>query len=192
MAFLSLLDDRAKPKGSRDPLGFELVWTYFGRQVIGNLTTITSSLNNFAVAILGFHWANELHAALPHSEKQVRVRETFLCYEQLTGYLRFLADDKEIMGITRVSKRMCNSRIKISLGMGAEQQILSDQASYGLWGLYSAAMKESGLIQGDERTPTAMGGSIAQIIESELDKSALIDILLNNKTISHDVLISHA
>ena len=62
MAFLSLLDDRAKPKGSRDPLGFELVWTHYGRQVIGNLTTVTSSLNNFAVALLGFKWANELCA----------------------------------------------------------------------------------------------------------------------------------
>ena len=38
MAFLSLLDERAKPKGSRDPLGFELVWSHFGRMVIGNLT----------------------------------------------------------------------------------------------------------------------------------------------------------
>ena len=60
MAFLSLLDDRAKPKGSRDPLGFELVWSHFGRKVIGNLTTITSSIDNFAVALLGFYWVNQL------------------------------------------------------------------------------------------------------------------------------------
>jgi hypothetical protein len=32
MAFLSLLEDRAKPKRSRDPLGFELVCSYFGRK----------------------------------------------------------------------------------------------------------------------------------------------------------------
>lgn len=55
MAFLSLMDDRAKPKGSRDPLGFELVWSYFVRKVIGNQTTITSSMDNFAVALLGFY-----------------------------------------------------------------------------------------------------------------------------------------
>jgi len=192
MAFLSLLDDRAKPKGSRDPLGFELVWTHYGRQVIGNLTTITSSLNNFAVAILGFRWANELHANLPKAERQARTRKTFLCYEQLAGYLRYLANDKEIMGITRVSKRMGDSRLEVSLGMGAEQQILSDQASYGLWGLYSAAMKESGLIHSDERTPTALGESIAQLIEKELDKFALLELLSGNKNIPNDVLMSHA
>ena len=82
MAFLSLLDDRAKPKGSRYPLGFELLWTHYGRKAIGNLTTIASSLENFAVAILGFHWTNELYARLTQSEKQSRVREALLRYEQ--------------------------------------------------------------------------------------------------------------
>ena len=61
MPFLSLLDDRAKPKGSRDPLGFELVWTHFGRKVVGNLTTITSSVENFTVALLGFYWVHQIH-----------------------------------------------------------------------------------------------------------------------------------
>ena len=121
MAFLSLLDDRAKPKGSRDPLGFELVWTHYGRRVIGNLTTITSSLNNFAVALLGFCWANEMHAKLPESEKQGRIRETFLRYEQLAAYLRFLANDREFMGITRVSHRMEDDNTRVSFGLGAEQ-----------------------------------------------------------------------
>ena len=99
MPFLSLLDDRAKPKGSRDPLGFELVWTHFGRQVIGNLTTITSSLNNFAVALLGFHWTNELHAHLPQNQRQFHIRESFLRYEQLTGYLRHLGSSRNQGGL---------------------------------------------------------------------------------------------
>jgi hypothetical protein len=95
LAFLSVLDDRAKPKGSRDPLGFELVWTHYGRRVIGNLTTVTSSLNNFAVALVGFKWANELCAHFPDGERQAKIREIFLRYEQLTGYLRFLADNTQ-------------------------------------------------------------------------------------------------
>jgi hypothetical protein len=190
MAFLSLLDDRAKPKGSRDPLGFELVWTHYGRQVIGNLTTITSSLNNFAVALLGFRWANEIHRHLPQAEKQARIRETFLRYEQLAGYLRYQAKNEDIMGITRVSTRIGNPKFSISLGLNADQQILSDQASYGLWGLYSAAMKESGLIYGDERDPTELGNSIAQRIERKLDKSALIALLNSSKYVSRDILAS--
>lgn len=78
MSFLSLRDDRAKPKPKRshDPLGFEFVWTHYGRQLIGGLTTVISSLSNFAVALVGFHWANEINANAPADEKQSRVRET--------------------------------------------------------------------------------------------------------------------
>ncbi len=192
MAFLSLLDDRVKPKGSRDPLGFELVWTHYGRQVIGNLTTVTSSLSNFAVALLGFHWANEIHANVPQSEKQGRVRETFLRYEQISGYLRYLAGDKEIMGITRVSQRMDNEFLPVSFGRGADQQILSDQASYGLWGLYSTAMAESGLITGDIRMPTPLGAQYAEQIERYVNKGAIIDLLTGNHLVFHDDLLPHA
>lgn len=118
MAFLSLLDDRAKPKGSRDPLGFELVWTHFGRKAIGNLTTITSSITNFAVALLGFHWANQLHEHTPNSSRHKSVRESFIRYEQLAGYLRYLGNDKQLMGITRVSKRIEANEL-LSFGIGS-------------------------------------------------------------------------
>ena len=107
MAFLSLLDDRAKPKGSRDPLGFELVWSHFGRKVIGNLTTITSSMDNFAVALLGFYWANEFVEVEPERSLQhKRIRETFLRYEQLAGYIRHYGGGTDIMGITRINREL--------------------------------------------------------------------------------------
>lgn len=192
MAFLSLQDDRAKPKGSRDPLGFELVWTHYGRQVIGNLTTVTSSLNNFAVALLGFKWANELCANLPDGERQTEIRETFLRFEQLTGYLRFLAKDTRLMGITRVAKRMQDPSIAISLGMRANQTILSDQASYGMWGLYSSAMRDTGLVAGEARTLTPLGQQIAVQVESRLDKPALLELLRKTGKLKLVALEVHA
>jgi hypothetical protein len=192
MPFLSLLDDRAKPKGSRDPLGFELVWTHYGRQVISNLTTVTSSLSNFAVALLGFHWANEINAHLPAAEKSRRVRETFLRYEQMAGYLRYLADDKELMGITRVSARMEDVNPLVSFGMRADEQILSDQASYGLWGLYSTASAESGIIKGDIRLPTELGRELAEEIERALDKPTIVSFFTGEQNVSREQLAQHA
>ncbi|MEA3413717.1 MAG: hypothetical protein U9R74_19630 [Pseudomonadota bacterium] len=190
MPFLSLLDDRAKPKGSRDPLGFELVWTHYGRQIIGNLTTITSSLGNFAAALLGFHWANEIHGHLPEYDRQSQVRDTFLRYEQLAGYLRYLAGDEAIMGITRVRRRMDETNASVGFGLGANQTILSDQASYGLWGLYSAAMRDTGLVRGDSRIPTDPGAEIAREIGKELDgtKNRLIDLFTTGRQVRKEVL----
>jgi hypothetical protein len=178
MAFISLLDDRAKPKGSRDPLGFELVWSFFGRKVVGNLTTITSSLENFAVALLGFHWANTLTMDVDKDNKQKAVRETFLKYEQLAAYLRYYAGSTSIMGVTRVTERLTNDDLsEVPLGIDSNAQILSDQASYGLWGLYSSALRDSGLIDGNERTLTEKGLTIVEPMEQQLNKAMLICLL---------------
>lgn len=188
MPFLSLLDDRAKPKGSRDPLGFELIWTHYGRRVIGNLTTITGSLTNFAVALLGFKWANDLHAHLPEADQQARIRDTFLQYEQLAAYLRYQSGDTQIMGITRVQQRMEDNRSHVGFGVGSDAQILSDQASYGLWGLYSSAMRDTGLVQGDNRTPVQTGLAIAERIEAKLDQSHFIKIFSSVKPVAIETL----
>jgi len=64
-------------------LGFELVWTHFGRKVVGNLTTITGSVENFAVALLGFYWAHQLHGNADKDSREKLIRDTFLRYEQL-------------------------------------------------------------------------------------------------------------
>lgn len=58
--FLTDLDARAAVKGSRDPLGIQQIWTKLGRQVIGNLTTVSSSLRDFTVLIIGLYLAEQL------------------------------------------------------------------------------------------------------------------------------------
>ena len=169
MAFISLIDDRAIPKGSRDPLGFELVWTHFGRKVIGNLTTITSSMDNFAVALLGWHFANDLAPKICNGhERHTQIRELFLRYEQLAGYVRYLGSANNIMGIIRVKQRLSDTSFPLKLGQSADQLILSDQASYGLWGLYSSASRDSGLVKGDNRVVSKQGLHIVHEIEEHL------------------------
>ncbi len=43
--FFTALDPDSRIKGSRDPLGFEVIWTALGREIIGNLTTVTRSVS---------------------------------------------------------------------------------------------------------------------------------------------------
>ena len=179
MAFISLLDDRARPKGSRDPLGFELIWTYFGRKVVGNLTTITSSLENFTVALLGFHWANELVEQADTQNRQDSVQKYFLRYEQLAAYLRFYCGSGSIMGKNRVLRRIADENHTLPIDE-KKHQILSNQASYGLWGLYSSALRDTGLIEGNERKITSKGQIIINLIEEQLDKQVYIDLFTSS------------
>src|SRR6478735_988758 len=77
--FLTDLDSRAAVKGSRDPLGIQQLWTRFGRRVVGNLTTVSTSVRDFTTVLLGYHFAAELADDQgPGSEL-----ETFLKWEQL-------------------------------------------------------------------------------------------------------------
>lgn len=188
MPFLSLLDERLRPKGSRDPLGFEQVWTKFGRQVVGNLTTITNSLENFSAALLGFHWANELNQGVNENDRHKWVSATFLQYEQLCAYLRYQANSRSIMGITRVKSRMDDeSKSTFHLGTSSEATILSDQVGYGLWGFYSSASRDSGLIHGNERELTSRGLEIVQLIESKLEKGEFIELIKQSSVKRSDI-----
>ncbi len=147
--FLTELDSRAKIKGSRDPLGFQIVWTILGRRIIKNLTTVTTSPRNFTVLLLGYYFAQKLI-----SERGNQVGDfanLFLKFEQLAAYSRYSQNsstdfsEEEMRGILRVKKNLAESR-KVLISSDQEAQILSNQKTYGIWGLYTVASKSSGLI----------------------------------------------
>lgn len=95
LTVLSLMDDRSRPKGSRDPLGIEAIWSFMGRKVVGNLTTVTSNLDNFMVALLCCHHANA------SSDQPDQIQTNYLRAEQLAAYLRLAAGNENFLGITR-------------------------------------------------------------------------------------------
>jgi hypothetical protein len=96
------------------------------------------------------------------------------------------------MGITRISKRIQDKSFKISLGLHADEMVLSDQASYGMWGLYSSAMRETGLIRGDERTLMSLGDEISRLIEAKIDKKSLLALVEKGGRLDRKKLGIHA
>src|SRR3954468_4586022 len=82
--FLTDLDSRAAVKGSRDPLGVQAIWSRFGRQVVGNLTTVTRSGRAFTVLLLGYYFAERVTDE-GGTEGNLA---TFLKWEQLAAYAR--------------------------------------------------------------------------------------------------------
>ena len=53
MPFLTLEDPNAKIKGSRDPLGQMTLWAAFGRHVVTNLTTQSTTVRGYTTLLLG-------------------------------------------------------------------------------------------------------------------------------------------
>jgi len=156
--FLSELDSRAAVKGSRDPLGVQSIWSRFGRRVVGNLTTVSSSVRDFTVMMLGYYFAERV------AEEGCDQGEltTFLKWEQLAAYARARVHDEHgFRGTERVWRRL-NEDERASLGVHANAQILGNQKTYGLWGLYTVPGRASGLIEGD---PSRLTSAARELVE---------------------------
>lgn len=146
--FLTLEDPRAKVQGSRDPLGLQPIWTHFGREVVTNLTTVSRAVRGFAVTLLGRYFGEMLLDEGRASEEDVV--PIFLRLEQVAAYARYLrANDEQydiVLGVTRVARFLNEHHGKVPIRNNATGFILSDQKTYGLWGLYSVSARESGLL----------------------------------------------
>ena len=140
--FFTELDPRAAVKGSRDPLGIQGVWAGLGRQVIGNLTTVTQSARGFTTLLVGLYLADRA----ADRAKDRTVGEAFLVWEQLAGYARRCFHGAEgLLGQRKIEARTQLGRATLSAD--PEAQILANQRAYGLWGLYTSAARTSGLVE---------------------------------------------
>lgn len=165
LTVLSLLDDRLRPKGSRDPLAIESIWSAVGRKLVGNLTTVTSRAEHFMVALLACRHA---HEGKSRSLDEVQAR--YVRAEQLAAYLRLEASaEASLLGRQLAVANF--RRDAMGLGMHKKAQILSNQLSYGLWGLYSSALQEAGLIKGSDRRLTDAGRVLTDALLEVFGKS---------------------
>lgn len=153
MYFLTDLDPNADVKGSRDPLGLQPIWSALGRRVVAHLTTVTTSLRGFSVLLLGLEMAERAAQSSLSIGHEARERERLACFlrfEQLAAYSRFVTyqgDERlDIRGINRVKRRL-NEEGTVYIGAADQHQILSEQRTYGLWGLYMSAARGSGLVE---------------------------------------------
>ena len=177
MPFLTDLDERAEVKGSRDPLGLVPIWSKFGRDVIGNLTTVTGSVRGFTTLLLGIELADMLRDRL-RSDASAPL-DTFLRFEQLAGYARYRCQhDTQMRGYRRISARI-NDGGRIRISAESRDQILSNQKIYGLWGLFTVPARSSGLLEsGESRLTTGARSFIERHYFPMLGNTHGVNLLL--------------
>lgn len=146
MYFLSELDPDHKIKGSRDPLGFQTIWSGMGRKIIPNLSTVSSNLNDFRILCLAmYYWKsrNYKEGFIPF----------FLRLEQAFAYVRWSRGDKSFNGTDKVGHIMTSGE-NLMLHLSATQhQILSDQRVYGIYGKYISPSRSMRLFEVSDFIP---------------------------------------
>ena len=157
--FLTEIDSRAAIRGSRDPLGVQPIWSRLGRHVVGNLTTVSTSLRDFTTLLLGYHFCERVTDTGGGSELS-----TFLKWEQLCAYARVAVNGERegLRGIERVQRNL-NAGKRVQISDDPSCQILGNQKIYGLWGLYTVPARSSGLVEG---APTRLTAAAHTLVDS--------------------------
>lgn len=121
-------------KGSRDPLGFQVLWQNQGRKLIPFLSTVSSNLHDFQIMCLAYYFYGK--------EPDNHFVRFFIRFEQLMGYVRY--DPSNVQGFNGIDgvKRKLNESSRISISSNTEDQILSNQRAYGIWGKYNRPFQD--------------------------------------------------
>jgi hypothetical protein len=147
MFFFTAADtERLNIRGSRDPLGLVPIWGDFGRKVVENLTTASNSARGFTTMLLGLHFAERVSEG--ETDREEKRLAAFLKFEQLAGFARVVRnDDGGMRGITQIRKRLADGEgRRIRIGASPDLQILGNQKTYGIWGLFMMPAIDSGLV----------------------------------------------
>ena len=169
--FLTALDPEVQVKGSRDPLGLELIWTHLGRTLIGNLTTVTRSVRQFTTLLLGIHFAGQVSSKGTDEDSFL---SAFLRFEQLAAYARYLHFERarsDIRGVRAVRRNLNEGGGTVPISVLPKGQILSSQQAYGVYGLFRMASRASGLLEDvleDRLTRTGGEPAAAAFVERQV------------------------
>lgn len=142
MYFLTAQDPNYTIKGSRDPLGFQVIWQEAGRRLIPHLSTVSGNIKDFQILCLAHQLEQELGI------KDENFESFFLLLEQFMAYVRYERDYdlktktasypiEGFNGIDRIRKYRNEANKEVKIGLNEKQLILSNQKAYGIWGKYN-------------------------------------------------------
>jgi hypothetical protein len=151
--YFTKVDPDYSVKGSRDPLGFQVLWQRQARHLLPYLSTVCNTIRDFQIMCLAYH----VYGRKP-DKHFIRF---FLRFEQLMGYTRLELENTGFNGIDRVRKNR-HERGRISVSTQQKDEILSNQRAYGIWGKYNRPFTEIGLSE-DERFEALYTQKIEQL-----------------------------
>jgi len=144
MYSFTAVDPDHKFKGSRDPLGFQKIWSDTGRILIKHLSTVSSNINDFQI----WCYAKNFHHRFSN-EKKHNFLDFFLKTEQAFAYARNLINiETSFNGKNRVSNKSHHENFTFSIDV--KDQILSNQKAYGIYGKYSRPARDMKLTEDDD------------------------------------------
>jgi len=92
MYFITEKDPDYRVKGSRDPLGFQVVWQEAGRRLIPHLSTVCNSIRDFQILSLAFILKEKFQI-----KNSIPFETFFLKLKTVMSYTRFENTGEKIL-----------------------------------------------------------------------------------------------
>ena len=141
--FFTAKDDDISGTSQRDPLGLQPIWSFYGRQVINHLTTISTSIHGFREVLLCLSICSEIRESKPNASYS----DLILLFEQLFIYSAISRGEIEgIIGADNGKNRFDTS--KGNPEISTSQTILVREISLGYYGRYKTPLSTMGVING--------------------------------------------
>lgn len=145
--FFTEPDPDYKLKGSRDPLGLQVIWRETGQQIVPFLSTVSTSLKDFQTITYAWYFQNrETHHM---QEPEIGF---FLRFEQACAYARYTNNqDDSFNGKDKVRKLHQSENQPSEYTLHAkDNQLLSNQKAYGIWGKYIRPFRDLKIYQDEQ------------------------------------------
>lgn len=164
MYFITKQDPNYIIKGSRDPLGFQVIWQSVARKLIPNLSTVSNSVIDFQIMSMA-HYTKESKGL-----DEATYRKFFSRMEKLFGYVRYYQNPKfGFNGVDKIRK-LSNSFEGKVYSISDQVEILSNQRAYGIWGKYNRPFQDCGITN---------DSSFHMLMKEKIDSNTTLNHLLN-------------
>ena len=183
---ISALDNELLGAPSKsDGLGVQDIWAMRGRDLVPHLTSSTHYIQGFQILVEIFRLWEIFLQTKSHQVYADRFGKFFILIEQ--SFARIMASYDEEWTLPGARSVRARASLEPHISLDSSWQLLNNQQSNGLYGLYRGASGRAGLLQENLRQLSDQTMAVAQdkrgIEKSQEDLFSLVKQALDGKTI---------
>jgi hypothetical protein len=167
--FFTAYDEKITGTSQRDPLGLQLIWSYYGRKLVKHITTISDDIRGFREVVLCLSICSNYYQ-MQNGRNKLELKSLILLFEQLFVYSTVRKGKPEgIIGADNANARYKERQEDTPVSY--EDTILVREISLGYYGRYKTPLLTMGIIDNTSKITEEI--DVIKLVGSALYNSVL-------------------
>jgi len=147
--FFTALDNDIVSEVLTDPLGLTPIWSFFGHQLVPNLTGRSGNIRQFLISLIGLHFLNRVTGN--SDSRNADFWPFILGFEQLIAHLQARKNPGDFSGIVGKRKAIRFSEEEsIRIGSKPSCQVIANQRYLGTYAMVRTPLKNMVIIDSND------------------------------------------